>query len=142
MLRCSTGPRKALIGLLGSFAVLAVFAVVAAQPASAKPTATFTVTNTLDDGSAGSLRWAILQANLAPGFDTINVTANGTVTLVSSQIVISNPRNCSAHAEGKRPSFEDRPQSLKCSDALFLRGRDESPNRGIALRADQTPETA
>ena len=91
MLRCSTGPRKALIGLLGSFAVLAVFAVVAAQPASAKPTATFTVTNTLDDGSAGSLRWAILQANLAPGFDTINVTANGTVTLVSSQIVISNP---------------------------------------------------
>ena len=51
-------------------------------------------------------------------------------------------RNCSAHAEGKRPSFEDRPQSLKCSEALFPRSRDESPNRGIALRADQTPETA
>jgi hypothetical protein len=33
--------------------------------------ATFTVTNTLDDGSTGSLRWAILQANSSSGPDTI-----------------------------------------------------------------------
>src|SRR5262249_35782950 len=32
---------------------------------------TFTVTNLLDDGSAGSLRSAISQANAAPGPDTI-----------------------------------------------------------------------
>jgi hypothetical protein len=33
---------------------------------------TFTVTNTLDDGSVGSLRWAVGQANSTPGADTIN----------------------------------------------------------------------
>ena len=32
---------------------------------------TFTVNNTLDDGSSGSLRWAINQANSNPGPDTI-----------------------------------------------------------------------
>jgi uncharacterized protein (TIGR03118 family) len=34
---------------------------------------TFTVTNLLDDGSAGSLRWGINQANAAPGPDTIRL---------------------------------------------------------------------
>jgi parallel beta-helix repeat protein len=33
---------------------------------------TFTVLNTLDDGSAGSLRWAVAQANANAGDDTIN----------------------------------------------------------------------
>jgi hypothetical protein len=34
---------------------------------------TFTVTNTLDDGSAGSLRWAINQANAKPGKDVVTI---------------------------------------------------------------------
>ena len=34
--------------------------------------ATFTVNNTLDDGSAGSLRWAVSQANSTGGDDTID----------------------------------------------------------------------
>ena len=38
---------------------------------------TFTVTNTLDDGSTGSLRWAIGQADATGGADTINF--DGTV---------------------------------------------------------------
>lgn len=91
MHRCSIRPRAALFGILGSLAVMAALALVIARPARAQPTATFTVTNTLDDGSTGSLRWAVQQANLTPAFDTINVTANGTVTLVFGQIVISNP---------------------------------------------------
>ena len=33
---------------------------------------TFTVTNTLDDGSAGTLRWAVGQANATAGADTID----------------------------------------------------------------------
>ena len=37
---------------------------------------TFTVNNTLDDGSPGSLRWAILQANGNPGADTIAFDAS------------------------------------------------------------------
>src|SRR5262249_28911873 len=35
------------------------------------PATTFTVLNTLDDGSAGSLRWAVGQANSTAGADTI-----------------------------------------------------------------------
>ncbi|TWU08136.1 LamG-like jellyroll fold domain-containing protein [Stieleria varia] len=42
---------------------------------------TFTVTNTLDDGSVGSLRWAITQANMNVGTDTIDF-AIGTGTQV------------------------------------------------------------
>src|SRR5262245_27836731 len=44
---------------------------------------TFTVTNLLDDGSAGSLRSAINQANAAPGPDTIAFARglHGTVAL-------------------------------------------------------------
>ncbi|MHC4945568.1 MAG: hypothetical protein ACYTG7_21350, partial [Planctomycetota bacterium] len=44
--------------------------------------ATFTVTNTLDVG-AGSLRWAINQANATAGFDTIafNIGGGGPVTI-------------------------------------------------------------
>ena len=38
----------------------------------------FTVTNTLDDGSAGSLRWAINQANANSGIDTIDFNIAGT----------------------------------------------------------------
>ena len=33
--------------------------------------ATFTVTNLLDDGSTGSLRWAVGQANSTSGSDTV-----------------------------------------------------------------------
>ena len=32
---------------------------------------TFTVTNVLDDGSTGSLRWAVGQANSTSGADTV-----------------------------------------------------------------------
>src|SRR4029079_18179211 len=47
---------------------------------------TFAVTNTLDDGSAGSLRWALQQANALPGTaDTISLTGvTGTISLLSA----------------------------------------------------------
>ncbi len=44
--------------------------------------ATFTVTNT-DDSGPGSLRQALIDAGNAPGADTINVSATGTVNLQS-----------------------------------------------------------
>ena len=37
--------------------------------------ATFTVNNLLDDGSAGSLRWAVAQANATAGADTISFSS-------------------------------------------------------------------
>lgn len=48
--------------------------------------ATFTVTNLADDGSNGSLRWAITQANSAAGADVIDFdnSLSGTITLTSS----------------------------------------------------------
>src|SRR5213080_786003 len=56
--------------------------------------ATFTVTNALDDGSAGSLRWAVAQANATPGADTINFSslfnAAQTITLTGGQLTLTD----------------------------------------------------
>lgn len=59
-----------------------------------QPLQTFVVTNT-DDGGAGSLRQAILDANAHPGYDAIDFQlgsggAPNTVTLTSGQLVITD----------------------------------------------------
>jgi hypothetical protein len=53
---------------------------------------TFTVTNLLDDGSAGSLRYEIAAANAAPGADVINFAPGltGTITLTSGELAITD----------------------------------------------------
>ncbi|MDX2039413.1 MAG: choice-of-anchor Q domain-containing protein [Isosphaeraceae bacterium] len=56
---------------------------------------TFTVSNTLDDGSAGSLRWAIGQANSATGADTIDFDAAvfatpQTITLTGGELAVTD----------------------------------------------------
>jgi hypothetical protein len=56
---------------------------------------TFTVTNTLDDGSQGSLRWAVSQANTNPEADTIAFDSTAfstaqTITLGGSQLELSD----------------------------------------------------
>src|SRR5262249_26849396 len=61
--------------------------------------ATFTVTRLADDALAGSLRWAITQANTMPGDDLINFQAglSGTIQLagalpnLSSNIDLQGP---------------------------------------------------
>lgn len=58
------------------------------QTAAALPTATFTV-STLNDSGAGSLRQAILEANAAPGPDVIQITAVGTLQLLSALPIIN-----------------------------------------------------
>ncbi|MCC6375667.1 MAG: right-handed parallel beta-helix repeat-containing protein [Microbacteriaceae bacterium] len=58
-----------------------------ASPASAT---NGTVTTTADSG-AGSLRQAILDANADPSADTINITATGTLTLLSDLPAITEP---------------------------------------------------
>src|SRR5262245_16439149 len=47
---------------------------------------TFTVSTLLDDGSAGSLRDAITQANGHAGADAIDFSVTGTITLGGSQL--------------------------------------------------------
>ena len=58
----------------------------------ATPALTFTVTN-LNDSGLGSLRDAVVQANLAPGPNTINFAPGltGTILLTSGQMQISGP---------------------------------------------------
>jgi parallel beta-helix repeat protein len=56
---------------------------------------TFTVLNTLDDGSAGSLRWAVGQANSTPGADTITFDSTvfktpRKITLTGGQLELSD----------------------------------------------------
>jgi predicted outer membrane repeat protein len=52
--------------------------------------ATFTVTN-LNDSGSGSLRQAILEANIAPGDDTVQFVSglSGTITLTSGELEIT-----------------------------------------------------
>jgi hypothetical protein len=54
---------------------------------------TFTVTNLLDDGSAGSLRWAVGQANMAGGaidFDPAVFATPQTITLTGTQLELTD----------------------------------------------------
>ena len=49
--------------------------------------ATYSVTSLLDDGSNGTLRWAITQANTSTGIsDTITFAVTGTITLASEGV--------------------------------------------------------
>ncbi len=56
---------------------------------------TFTVPNTLDDGSVGTLRWAVGQANATAGADTINFDSGvfntpQTITLTGTQLELTD----------------------------------------------------
>jgi parallel beta-helix repeat protein len=58
------------------------------------PPATFTVTSTADDGSTGTLRWAVAQANAARSASTIDfhlASTPATITLSQGQLELSNP---------------------------------------------------
>ena len=70
-----------------AFALGTAFAVASANAA------TFTVTNTLDDGSTGSLRATVAAAIAAGPSNTITFdpTVTGTITLTSGQIRIDGP---------------------------------------------------
>jgi hypothetical protein len=54
--------------------------------------ATFTVTSTLDGNVAGTLRWAVQQANAAAGADTItfNIGVGNTIELTDGQLTITD----------------------------------------------------
>ena len=82
---------------------LLMLAVVLAQfgpGASVAHAAGFAVTN-LDDDGAGSLRQAILEANAAPGPDTITFEVSGAITLVTSLPNIADPDGLTIDGSGQ-----------------------------------------
>lgn len=81
-------PRRRGDALLRSMFAVSLIALVgtaatSATSASAAPVPTITVTSTADDGSAGTFRAALIQANTDPGADVIALDVTGTVTLTS-----------------------------------------------------------
>jgi hypothetical protein len=91
---------------------------------------TFTVTNLLDDGSVGSLRWAIGQANSTPGtiidFNTVTATGPGlqVIKLASALPTITQPVTIDGTSQ---PGYADTPlidinanSNPLISDALSL----------------------
>ncbi len=73
------------------------------SPTPTPPPASFVVTNT-NDSDSGSLRQAVLDANIAPGMDTITFgplfDSPQTITLTSGDIVFDNSVSASVTIEG------------------------------------------
>src|SRR5437899_9354570 len=83
-----------LITIARSFIIMAIMLAIWAVPSKAT-TPCSTVTSTADDGSSGTLRYAIAQANVGP-CDTIvfNLSSHpATITLAQGQLEISNTSN-------------------------------------------------
>src|SRR5215813_9569475 len=73
--------------VLIAFALVIGVAIGAGRPhRAAAPMTTYIVTNT-DDSGVGSLRQAILDANLSPGKDSITFSVTGTITLTMGEPV-------------------------------------------------------
>ncbi len=83
-----------LAGLLAVAGAIASLLAGSTEPAGA---ATFTVTSDADDGSPGTLRAAITDANATPGPDVITIGPVGTITLTSplpeitDELIITGP---------------------------------------------------
>ena len=77
----------------GKFAKPFVFTLTLCLAAHAANATIYTVSNLLDDGSAGTLRKAITDANGHVGLDDINFTVVGTITLGSALPAITSPVN-------------------------------------------------
>ncbi len=68
---------------------------------------TYTVLNTLGDGSVGSLRWAVGQANSHPGADTI--VFDKTVFKTPQTTKLSgNPAGAEQHDRGRKSTSQGR----------------------------------
>ena len=126
---------------------------------------TFTVINTLDDGSVGSLRWAVGQANLNVGNDTINFDSTvfstpQTIPLAGTQLELSDKSGNAWSGRGRRdartimagqdclpvglaesresPSGVDGCTRRQSSEPVAVDGRRQSNKLG--KRLDKNPE--
>ncbi|MEQ1902744.1 MAG: DUF4347 domain-containing protein, partial [Pirellulaceae bacterium] len=90
----------------------------------------YTVTNTLDDGSVGSLRWAIAQSNASTTVDdTINFAISGTVVHtinIGSTLTISDTVTINATTDDSFATNSNRP-------AIILDGNNSFTGGGFVL---------
>jgi len=139
MMRTKNGIAADTRAMVAGFLVaLAVAGLVLAANGPAHAAATFTVTNTNDSG-AGSLRQAILDANAAPGADTVRFAVPGggikTISPTSELPTITEALTVDGYSQpGSSPNTKD----VGSSDAVLLveLSGASAPSDSIGLRID------
>ncbi len=133
--------------LIGAICVL--FAVVISPNASAiaPPSQSLVVTSLLDDGSTGTLRWAVIQANANAGgiYDAITFSVDGDITLLSALPQITQSLTVAGRGRTNtviggnnlyRPFYVASGQTLTIHDLTLKSG--QSTNGGLIYNSGGT----
>jgi hypothetical protein len=111
--------------------------------------ASLEVTSLLDDGSSGTLRWAINQANANAGgiYDAIDITTEGTITLTSdlpnitAGVTITGTGMTTTIIDGNnlwRAIYNNGSRTIVIEDMTFKQGKNVSWNGGLIYNASGT----
>jgi hypothetical protein len=103
----------------------------------------------LDDGSSGTLRWAINQANANAGgiYDAIDITTEGTITLTSdlpnitAGVTITGTGMTTTIIDGNnlwRAIYNNGSRTIVIEDMTFKQGKNVSWNGGLIYNASGT----
>jgi len=107
------------------------------------------VTSLLDDGSSGTLRWAINQANANAGgiYDAIDITTEGTITLTSdlpaitAGVTITGTGVTTTIIDGNnlwRAIYNSGARTIVIEDMTFKQGKNVSWNGGLIYNNNGT----
>ena len=107
------------------------------------------VTSLLDDGSSGTLRWAINQANENAGgiYDAIDITTEGTITLTSdlpnitAGVTITGTGIATTIIDGNnlyRAIYNSGARTIVIEDMTFKQGKNVSWNGGLIYNSNGT----
>jgi hypothetical protein len=111
--------------------------------------ASLEVTSLLDDGSSGTLRWAITQANANAGgiYDAIDITTEGTITLTSdlpsitAGVTITGTGMATTIIDGNnlyRAIYNSGSRTIVIEDMTFKQGKNVSWNGGLIYNNNGT----
>ena len=107
------------------------------------------VTSLLDDGSSGTLRWAINQANATAGgiYDAISIATQGTITLTSdlpaitAGVTITGTGMATTIIDGNnlwRAIYNNGSRTIVIEDMTFKQGKNVSWNGGLIYNGSGT----
>jgi CSLREA domain-containing protein len=124
--------------------LVAVLAIPLVEPTPTAHAASLTVIN-LNDSGAGSLRQAIIDANLTPEADDITFGVTGTITLTSGELSVTSPITITEPVGGLTISgnnasgiFDNRDSGSLSLYGLTLTGGYRIYNGGGAIRNEGT----